>query len=430
MRGCAGLDRQTGVPVARTTVEPPADVVGRTQLVDVMRSIPLGVILPLETSVLLTIAIKHFDASGLTKGLIAAAGGFGLLLAPAITALARRHGYTAMAMASLVSLIAAAGFAVAALDHIGLFVAGALLGLTAVNATIPLMTFTYERNFPAFERGKRVGRGLVMKVAVSAPLAIAMGAWLRDRGDLWWLVVLTGALASVCLAWLDRRIPSEQLNDIGEDRLRLLPHFELMQEDRQLRLTLIAWMLMGFGNLMLVPLRVEYLAQPEYGIEADAATIMLLTVAIPAVMRLVTTPVFGRLFDRMSFFASRITINLLFAVYVGAFFTGSSNVGLLIGSITLGVAIAGGDLMWMLWVTKFAPAHRVADYMGLHTFFTGIRAVLAPLLAFAVVGVLPLPVIALTSALLMVISSAILIPEARAERRLRLELPIRVVAGD
>ena len=122
--------------------------------------------------------------------------------------------------------------------------------------------------------------------------------------------------------------------------------------------------------------------------------------------------------------------SVLLTMYVGAFFTGSSNVGLLIGSITLGVAIAGGDLMWMLWVTKFAPAHRVADYMGLHTFFTGIRAVLAPLLAFAVVGVLPLPVIALTSALLMVISSAILIPEARAERRLRLELPIRVVAGD
>ncbi len=97
--------------------------------------------------------------------------------------------------------------------------------------------------------------------------------------------------------------------------------------------------------------------------------------------RLVTTPIFGQLFDRLSFFASRITINLLFAAYVAAF-------------------------------------------------FTGIRAVLAPLLAFVVVGVVPLPVIALTSALLMIISSAILIPEARAERRERLEMPVRIVAGD
>ena len=30
----------------------------------------------------------------------------------------------------------------------------------------------------------------------------------------------------------------------------------------------------------------------------------------------------------------------------------------------------------------------------------------------------------------MIISSAILIPEARAERRIRLEMPITVVAGD
>ena len=123
-------------------------------------------------------------------------------------------------------------------------------------------------------------------------------------------------------------------------------------------------------------------------------------------------------------------INLLFALYVAAFFTGSSRAGLVIGSITLGIAIAGGDLMWMLWVTKFAPKHRVADYMGLHTFFTGIRAVLAPLLAFMVIGVLPLEVIAITAAILMVISSAILVPEARAERRTRLEMPVRIVAGD
>jgi MFS family permease len=418
--------------VADVTIEPAADVVGRTQLVDVIRSIPLGVVLPLETSVLLTIAIKHFDASGVTKGLIAAAGGFGLLVSPAVTAYTRRHGRTAMGMASIVAVVAALGFVAAALGPVALFVVGSLVALAAINSTIPLMTFTYERNFPAMERGKRVGRGMVMKVAVSAPLAIAMGAWLRDRDDLWWMVVLAGALASAVLAWLYRCIPSQQLTDVSEERMRLLPHFELMAEDRQLRLTLIAWMLMGFGNLMLMPLRVEYLAQPEYGIEADAATIMLLTVAIPSVMRLLTTPIFGRLFDRMSFFASRITINLLFALYVAAFFTGSSALALWVGSITLGIAIAGGDLMWMLWVTKFAPREQVADYMGLHTFFTGIRAVLAPLMAFLVIGQLPLTWIAVISASLMIVSSAILVPEARAERRrVRIEaVPLRVVAGE
>jgi predicted MFS family arabinose efflux permease len=409
------------------------DVVRRTQTVDVARSVPLGLILPLETSVLLTIAIKQFDAAGPVKGLIAAAGGIGLLASPAVTALTRRRGRTAMAMASTVSLVSLAGFLIAASGSLAMFVIGSVIALAAFNSTLPLLTFTYERNFPAHERGRRVGRGMVVKVAVSAPLAIAMGAWLRDEPGRWWIVVLIGAVATAALSWLYRHIPSERLDALdaqvlaeaadhaGDDagRLRLLPHFDLLRTDRQLGLTLTAWMMMGFGNLMLLPLRVEYLAQPRYGIEANAAKITLLTVAIPSVVRLVMTTPFGRLFDQMSFFAARIMINLLFAAYIVAFFTGTSTAALWTGAIMLGVATAGGDLMWMLWVTKFAPAGKVADYMGLHTFFTGIRAVAAPLVAFTIVGRLSLGWIAVLSAALILLSAAILLPEARADRRVR-----------
>ena len=133
--------------------------------------------------------------------------------------------------------------------------------------------------------------------------------------------------------------------------------------------------------------------------------------------RLISIPAFGWVFDRLSFFASRIALNLLFAVYVAAFFAGSGDLGLIIGAVTYGIAAAGGDLMWSLWVTKFAPSDRVADYMGLHTFFTGVRGVLAPIVAFAVVGQFPLRSIAWAAAAMMVVSGAILIPEARLERR-------------
>jgi Major Facilitator Superfamily len=219
----------------------------------------------------------------------------------------------------------------------------------------------------------------------------------------------------VALASLYHHMPTERLDRAASPTM--LPHFDLVRTDRQLRMTLAAWMLMGFGNLMLLPLRIEYLAEPQYGIAADAATITLLTVTVPSVVRFVITPLFGRMFDRISFFAARILTNLLFAGYVLAFFSGTSDVALWIGAITLGVAIGGGDLMWMLWVTKFAPPDRVADYMGLHTFFTGVRAVSAPLLAFAVVERFSLGWVAFIAAALMVVSSAVLVPEARAERR-------------
>jgi MFS family permease len=412
----AMLAGQTG-PV-RPMSDDPA-IVRRTQLIDLLRAVPMGVLLPLETSILLTIAIKQFDASALAKGVIAAAAGVGLLLSPVVTAAARRSGRPVMHIAATIAAIGAAGYVLGVLGALPLFVAGAVVGVAAPNAVFPLMTLTYERNFPAAERGRRVGWGMSLRVGVAAVVGLVVGALLRNRLDLWWTVLLAGAVASALLAALQTATPSQPLDQVPGQRNRPWPHFHLVVTDRQLRLTLGAWMLMGFGNLMLLPLRVEYLANPKYGITADASLIALLTITVPSVCRLLSLPLFGIVFDRLSFFASRIAVNLLFALYVAAFFTGTSTAGLLVGAVVLGIASAGGDLMWSLWVIKFAPPDRVADYMGLHTFFTGVRAVLAPLIAFVVVEHVSLTAVAIAAAAMMVLSALVLVREARAERSLR-----------
>jgi MFS family permease len=407
---------QTGL--VRPMSDDPA-IVRRTQLIDLLRAVPMGVLLPLETSILLTIAIKQFDASALAKGVIAAAAGVGLLLSPVVTAVARRSGRPVMHIAATIAAIGAAGYVLGVLGALPMFVAGAVVGVAAPNAVFPLLTLTYERNFPAAERGRRVGWGMSLRVGVAAVVGLVVGALLRNRLDLWWTVVLAGAVASAALAALQTVTPSQPLDRVPGQRNRPWPHFHLVVTDRQLRLTLGAWMLMGFGNLMLLPLRVEYLANPKYGITADASLIALLTITVPSVCRLLSLPLFGIVFDRLSFFASRIAVNLLFALYVAAFFTGTSTAGLLVGAVVLGIASAGGDLMWSLWVIKFAPPDRVADYMGLHTFFTGVRAVLAPLIAFVVVEHVPLTAVAIAAAVMMVLAALVLVPEARAERSLR-----------
>ena len=45
------------------------------------------------------------------------------------------------------------------------------------------------------------------------------------------------------------------------------------------------------------------------------------------------------------------------------------------GAIIFGISYGGGDVAWSLWVTKFAPPERVADYMSIHTFLTGARGI-------------------------------------------------------
>jgi hypothetical protein len=66
---------------------------------------------------------------------------------------------------------------------------------------------------------------------------------------------------------------------------------------------------------------------------------------------------------------------------------------------------------WGLWVTKFAPPGRVADYMSVHTFLTGIRGVLAPMTAFQMVQKYPPPTLGWFSAVLIIAATLLLIPE-------------------
>lgn len=394
-------------------------LVRRAQVLDLARSVPLGVLLPLESSLLVAIALKHFDAPGLVKGIIAAGNGVGLLATPLVTSTARRWGRPVMLPVAVLSAIGVVAFMVGAVDALPLFTIGAVLGVASENAMYPLVTVTYERNFPGHELGRRVGWGLALRVLVSAVFGLLMGAYLSADPGKWWVVMVTAAGACVVLVVLHLQTPSAPLAAVHVTGRSWLPHFHLLADDRRLALTLAAWMLMGFGNLMLLPLRVEYLGNPAYGIGASTAMIAVLTVVVPSVVRLLSMPLFGMVFDRMSFFSARIMVNVLFAAYVAAFFTGTRTVGLVIGAVVLGVGSAGGDLMWSLWVTKFAPPGRTADYMGLHTFFTGVRAVLAPIVGFAILGRVSLGTVAVLAATLMVAASLVLVPEVRAERRRR-----------
>jgi MFS family permease len=87
--------------------------------------------------------------------------------------------------------------------------------------------------------------------------------------------------------------------------------------------------------------------------------------------------------------------------------------GLIAAAIVFGISVAGGDVAWSLWVTKIAPPRRVADYMSVHTFFTGVRGLFAPLLAFAIVARWSLTSTAWVAAALIVAATFYLLPEAR-----------------
>ncbi len=224
--------------------------------------------------------------------------------------------------------------------------------------------------------------------------------------------------ASFCLA----RLPSRPL--VASGGTHPFRALRFVRDDALFRRTLVMWMLMGFANLMILPLRVEYLANPKYGVTWDGrilttAQIALLVGVIPNLARLVMSPVWGWLFDRMNFFVLRIVLNAGFALGMLSFFGGNHLAWLIVGAIIYGISNGGGDVAWGLWVTKFAPPERVADYMSVHTFFTGLRGVLAPMVAFQLVAHWSVAAISWLGAGMIVAATLLLIPEIKFGRNAR-----------
>lgn len=387
---------------------------------ELWRAGALGIIETAGSTFLLTIAMRWFTAGAVAKAVVAAAGSVGLLLTPMVVAWIAKVGWPASTAAARILAAGAVSFWVAAaFPVLPVFVVGSVIGMASSSAIIPLLTQMYQDNYPEQERGRLFSRTVMIRIAMAALFSKLAGDLLSwDIGSFRWLLVAFGAalgFASFCLS----RCPTRPLHhDGGAHPLRAL---RFARDDKIFQRTLICWMLMGFANLMMLPLRVEYLANEKYhpGEVVTVGMIALLTGVIPNLARLVLSPVWGHLFDRMNFFTLRVTLNLGFAIGVLTFFLSNSFWGLVAGAVIYGISNAGGDVAWSLWVTKFAPPERVADYMSVHTFLTGVRGVLAPALGFAAAARLPLEALAGFSAVLILAGSVLLLPEIKWGRKAR-----------
>lgn len=387
----------------------------RTFRLERWRAITAGILETAATTFLLLIAVKWFAAGSVAKALLAGGASVGLILSPLVVTWVTRRGWKASEAGAWILNAGAGGFFAAALvPWLPVYVAGGLVGLACASAAIPLLTQMYQENYPAPQRGRLFSRTVMIRIATAAIFSKVAGDFLAGNlPHFGWLLVVFGA-ASALGAWFLRRCPTRPIvDDGGSHPLRAL---RFVRDDALFRRTLVVWMLMGFANLMMLPLRVEYLANPRYGLRLPPDQVALYTGVIPNLARLVLSPIWGRLFDRMNFFALRATLNLGFAIGILSFFATNSTVGLVVGAIILGVSNAGGDVAWSLWVTKFAPPGRVADYMSVHTFFTGLRGVLAPVVAFQAALYLPLSALGWFCAALIALSSALLVPEIRSRR--------------
>lgn len=387
------------------------------------RAISAGIFDTAGSTFLLLVAVRYFQAGSTAKALIATGGSAGLLISPLMVSWVTSLGWRASFAAAALHVVGGIGLlAAACFPFLPIFIAGSMLGMICVAAGIPLLTQMYQDNYPARERGTLFSRAIMIRIGMTAIFSQVAGQMLNSRLERFQWLLLIFATALFVSAYLLLRCPSRPL--VHEGGTHWLRALRFLRDDAVFRLTLISWMLMGIGNLMMLPLRVEYLANERYGLTLSPFTIALLIGVIPNMARLVMSPVWGKLFDQVNFFLLRIILNFGFALGILAFFTGNSMTGLVIGALIFGVSLAGGDVAWSLWVTKLASPDRVAEYMAVHTFLTGARGVIAPLVAFHLVGGYSVHAMGWICAGLIAAASLLLVPESHLGRRRRPATPL------
>ncbi len=387
----------------------------RTFLLELLRSIPQGVIETSGTTFAMYVAIRVFDVPVGMKMTIAAAASVGLLLSLFTVQIVRRIGCSVNVASVVVWIGAAAGFATAAMSggSAWIYVIGVCMAAMLLMVGMPLMSQVYRKHYPNKVRGKLFSLAGMLRAIVAAAAGLGIGIWLTNHGanfhGLFWFY------SGCCIAMAGCVLLMARVQLRKTKSLQLFDAFGHVARDAAFRKLLISWMMLGLGNLLCFALFVEYITHPDYGFALDAKRVGMITSTIPMLVVIVCVVPWGMVFDRMPFYRVRVMVNSFFLIGMLVYYLGGSYLALCIGMVFHGIGRSGGNVLWSLWVTRFSNEENVGEYMSIHTSFTGLRGVIAPVIAFSVAGTIGPETVAIAGGSLVILSSLMLIPEMRAE---------------
>ena len=392
----------------------------QTLLFDSIRSFAFGVLETGPKTFFLLIVVRHFAAGDAIKTLVSLPQAFGLVAALVAVSYLTRIPLRRNVVAAAALVLAALGFAGAALAstiawHVLWLIPAAATGAV----TLPLYTSIIKENYPARLRGRLLAVELVLAMLGSALFHVAGGAILENSyaGYRWVVAGYGGAnlLAAGALLFVPVRRRRRRVRAAAA--ISPLAALALLWRDRTFGLTVGAWFLFGFGSLLVAPLRILYLTEPQYGFDLPAVQVAFIAGTVPDIMRLVFTPIWANLFDRYNFVAVRVVLNLFTIAGIVLFFQFHSLPLVMIGSAFMGAFSAGGMLAWNLWVTRFADRARTAAYMSVHTFATGVRMILGATIGISVASQAGAPLVAWIATGFVVVGTLALLPLGRGEQR-------------
>ena len=350
------------------------------------------------------IAIRFLGAPDMIKAVLASGVSAGLLLVPHMQRLAVWSQLSASRFcASLMLICSLLLFASGYLSHVWLLAAALFLAQVCFSQLPGFMIQVYSRNYGSKERGKRLSWNFIVSALIGMILSYVGGSYLDGQSADPGLIFRIMGMVSLASAFALFLIPSQPIKK-GKHTQGLIDSLDLLKEDRLFASMLLAWMIMGLGIIMTLPLRIEYLGG-ESGLNLSNEKVALVTVVFFSVARIISSRLWGELFDRVRFLHYRISLNLLLISATLVYFHAESLVGVSIGAALAGVGVGGSKIAWSLWVTKLASDGMEARYMGAHVALTGLRGALAPFIGYWLLGILGYQGVAWFSVALVTLST-------------------------
>lgn len=380
-----------------------SQLIQQTHGKDCLRSFLYGILEAGWQTFAFVVAIRYFQADTNFKSLIAAAGPIGFLLTPlSLYFFAHKKILASRAASIIYYLTAAFLLASVSVDSLLIFGTFVILSLIINVQKGPVLLDIYTTNYPPNQRGHYMKYPNVLSAVSAILFGFVGGKFLDANIENYTIVFIIMAIVALLAGLIVKGIPSEPFSrdNIGNP----FESISLIKKDKLFGSMLGAWMLLGIGNLICLPIRYEYLANPAYGLDINNTQIALIMIAIPAVAKILSTFLWANLFDKLKLITTRNLNNWFFLLSVIFFFLSDRLILISIASACQGIALGGGKIFWNLWVTKIAPPKKVSSYMSVHMALTGIRGSFAPFLGYAILLSSSPLTVAIIGSLLILIS--------------------------
>ena len=394
----------------------------RTYKYDLWRGFFEGVLSSGIQTFALFIAIRYYNAGEGLKSLIAAAPFIGMILSLPLVHYTAGKGLKKSFCSAVPSALASVCLIIAAwIPSLEFYALMITISYICRSAAIPYLTSIYSDNYPHLKRAASFSKPLLLTVAISSLFGLA-GSLLLEMNIIYfnWVFTVVG-ISALAKAWAISSMPSKVIEKTSHNHP--FGNFEYVIKDREFGYVLFTWFIMGFANLWVLPLRVDYVASSTYGIEASPLIVALIITIIPETIRFLFIPFWARLFDHMNFIVLRMILNVLFGMGIALFFISKNLLIIGAGSALIGLAFAGGSIAWALWVTKYAPPEKVSAYMSVHVCLTGIRGTIGPMIGYWTAAQVGATMTGWISCGLMILATIMLLPEIKHGRKKILEAP-------